>query len=501
MGLFPGQEAKGTDSGMVAILASGNHAVRAASAWACVIRMNCVTGVSTQSSPFLLQDRTSMKRAANDTSPFIQTGSQQRQDNIQMSATDPPANPQDSSPLSAPCVYSVANEGHKAMPAIDARSLASYMSELAAWTRSATPAEVNLRLAAESRCARATRDNQESSGTIDISSLALKTLPPLPAGLRRLVARDNRLSSLPDYLPQELQTLDVSGNKLSALPENLPQKLEFLLIDDNRLCALPENLPKDLKCLSAAQNRLTTLRDNLPSTLQYLYAAHNRLTTLPELPQGLQDLDISDNQLDALPQLPEGLKHLSVGNNNLASLPGNLPPDLQNLYCRGNDFRTLPDNLPRQLRHLDVGRNRLSSLSNNLPKELQTLIVDQNFLTNTMVLAFMKSNTSITTLVFESPSDSCDDPLSQAIETELSNNRAHPARLIHSAVTLDLLTRFAFTMDQAGTLANSIQTQQPADGSLPAQHVPRELHYVLANNCSKDLLAVLSQMSGGNNDY
>jgi hypothetical protein len=441
-----------------------------------------------------------MKRAANDTSPFLETGSQQRQDNIQMSATNPPANLQNSSPLSVPRVCSVAVEGHKAMPATDARSLAAYISELVAWTRFATPAEGNSRMEAERRCRRSAIDNQDSGWTIDISSLDLTTLPPLPAGLRRLVARDNRLTSLPNYLPQELRTLDASGNKLSVLPENLPQELEFLVIDDNNLRALPENLPHGLQVLSAAQNQLTMLRENLPHTLQCLYAAHNRLTTVPELPQGLQDLDISGNQLNALPQLPDGLKNLSFGINNLLSLPANLPPNVQNLHCRGNNFRTLPDNLPRQLRHLDVGTNQLSSLPNNLPQGLQTLIVDRNCLTNAVLLDFMKSNTSITSLSFGVQSDPGDEPSRQAIEMELSNNRAHSTRLIRSAVTLDLLTRFAFTMDQTGTLVTGLRTRQAADGLLPAQPIPPELHDVFATNCSKDLLAVLSQMSSGGND-
>lgn len=66
-----------------------------------------------------------MKRSANDVSPLSQNGPQQRQDQVQMSATNPTAKLQDSSFLSAPRVYSVSAEGQKAMPATDAGSLAA----------------------------------------------------------------------------------------------------------------------------------------------------------------------------------------------------------------------------------------------------------------------------------------------------------------------------------------------------------------------------------------
>jgi hypothetical protein len=103
----------------------------------------------------------------------------------------------------------------------------------------------------------------------------------------------------------------------------------------------------------------------------------------------------------------------------------------------------------------------------------------------------MQTNTSITKLLHD-----CDDPvLSQKIEQELVNNRQHAARLANAAVSLDLLTRLAFTTsDQTGSLIHRPATPHPVAGQLPERSIPAELHDVLAANSAKSLLAVLAGM-------
>ena len=57
----------------------------------------------------------------------------------------------------------------------------------------------------------------------------------------------NKLTSLPEHLPNSLQILDCSNNNLTSLPENLLNSLQKLLCSDNKLTSLPENLPYSLQ--------------------------------------------------------------------------------------------------------------------------------------------------------------------------------------------------------------------------------------------------------------
>lgn len=124
------------------------------------------------------------------------------------------------------------------------------------------------------------RVNAWNQGELDLGMLRLTSLPPLPAGLHLLDASFNRLTSLPETLPDALLSLNVRGNQLASLPA----------------------LPAELASLDVHHNRLTSLPDALPPALEDLNVGHNQLTSLPEaLPARLERLDLSENQLTSLP--------------------------------------------------------------------------------------------------------------------------------------------------------------------------------------------------------
>ena len=354
---------------------------------------------------------------------------------------------------------------------------------------------------------------------LDVSQNALTTLPEhLPLGLQGLDASQNALTALPEHLPLGLQHLDVSQNALTALPEDLPRGLHYLDAGQNELTTLPKRLPRGLQNLDVAQNALTALpvdlpRDlralgvnknaiialpeHLPKGLIALYACDNKLCALPEhLPQGLLELSVYGNQLSALPdQLPQFLEVLDVSNNLIALLK-RLPPGLQELDVSSNQLTVLPTHLPQGLRKLCASNNKLIALPENLPENLELLSVMANGFDSTILLALMRSNTSITELDVDWSKIDADSK--QVLEVELVNNREHLARLANAAVTLDLLTRFGLTTsDQTGILEKRDTTPNPVAGRLPEQPIPAELHDVLTANCPKGVLAVLAGMGNG----
>ncbi|XP_037108775.1 fibromodulin a [Syngnathus acus] len=101
-----------------------------------------------------------------------------------------------------------------------------------------------------------------------------------------------------------LTLLDVSANKLTKVPEALPEQLHQLYLDSNSIASLPEAF------LAAF------------TQLQYLRMAHNQLTD-KGLPSnifnvtGLVELDLSFNRLERIPLVSTALEHLYLQANHI----------------------------------------------------------------------------------------------------------------------------------------------------------------------------------------
>jgi Leucine-rich repeat (LRR) protein len=135
-----------------------------------------------------------------------------------------------------------------------------------------------------------------TSGPLDLTSLGLKELPELPAGLTWLYCSYNQLTTLPDPLPAGLRELWCYKNQLTTLPDTLPAGLTELDCSTNQLTTLPDTLPAGLTELDCSNNKLTTLPDTLPAGLTTLLCRSNQLTTLPDtLPVGITVLYCSNN--------------------------------------------------------------------------------------------------------------------------------------------------------------------------------------------------------------
>lgn len=142
---------------------------------------------------------------------------------------------------------------------------------------------------------------------LDLSSMGLKCLPPLPPTVERLACCDNSLQMLPS-LPPTLRVLHADRNCLITLPP-LPDSLDQLVVTKNSLRSLPP----------------------LPPNLLHLYAGFCHLETLPTLPPSLVTLSVPGNRIATLPPLPPGLRHLSIDQNPVERVTIPFPPTLQAL--------------------------------------------------------------------------------------------------------------------------------------------------------------------------
>ena len=93
-------------------------------------------------------------------------------------------------------------------------ALALCKQDLKRWKRDAPPGEANRRREAVKRIEKTLADRQSY---LNLNSLQLNSLPPLPPWLIRLDISGNCLTDIQE-LPAGLKMLNVSNNRLTALP-------------------------------------------------------------------------------------------------------------------------------------------------------------------------------------------------------------------------------------------------------------------------------------------
>ncbi|KAM9860301.1 fibromodulin a [Aulostomus maculatus] len=121
-----------------------------------------------------------------------------------------------------------------------------------------------------------------------------------------LYLHDNAVTNMEASLKAltSLTLLDISGNKLSKVPEGLPEHLHQLYLESNSIDSLPEGFLGSF------------------SQLQYIRMSHNQITD-KGIPAntfnvtGLVELDLSFNKLERIPLVSTTLQHLYLQANQI----------------------------------------------------------------------------------------------------------------------------------------------------------------------------------------
>ncbi|KAK2862300.1 hypothetical protein Q5P01_001833 [Channa striata] len=121
-----------------------------------------------------------------------------------------------------------------------------------------------------------------------------------------LYLHDNAVTDMSTSLKdlKSLTLLDISNNKLTKVPEALPEHLHQLYLESNTISSVPEDFLR----------RFTQL--------QYIRMAHNQLTDKGIPPNtfnvtGLVELDLSFNKLERIPPVSNTLQHLYLQANQI----------------------------------------------------------------------------------------------------------------------------------------------------------------------------------------
>ncbi|XP_072239277.1 fibromodulin a [Leuresthes tenuis] len=136
-----------------------------------------------------------------------------------------------------------------------------------------------------------------------------KVTPPDLEGMDNLTIlylHDNAVSDMGTSLKalKSLTLLDISSNKLTKVPDALPEDLHQLYMEFNSIASLPEGFLGGL------------------AQLQYVRLAHNQLTDKGIPPNtfnvtGLVELDLSFNKLERIPSISTTLQHLYLQANQI----------------------------------------------------------------------------------------------------------------------------------------------------------------------------------------
>ncbi len=265
---------------------------------------------------------------------------------------------------------------------------------------------------------------RKEQGSLDLSGLALTTLPPeigQLTALSMLSLSYNQLITLPPEIGQltMLTNLDLHSNRFTTLPPEIGKLTALTMLDlrINRLTTLPPEIGKltaltkldlesnqlimlplvvgqlmALKTLDLRFNQLTTLPPVIGqlTVLATLYLSYNKVTSLPpEIGKltALTMLDLRTNQLTTLPPEIGQLKMLTtlhLDDNQLSMLPpeiGQLKA-LTTLHLDDNQLSTLPPEIGqfKALTTLRLDDNQLSTLPPEIEQltALTTLFLHEN---------------------------------------------------------------------------------------------------------------------------
>lgn len=205
------------------------------------------------------------------------------------------------------------------------------------------------------------------------------------------------LISVPYGIPSYAETLYLQDNLLVS-----SQSLEIILsglvnlrvlkLSQNRLTSVPQRMPNSLTDLYLDRNEIKFLgRKSFAGlgNLTYLNLRENNVTSTAVSSFAFRDttnlrvLLLSKNSLTRVPVFPASIETLYLDNNNISSITGNLPTNLEQCYLGHNDIKSTSignevfSELSR-LNVLDISYNRLKDIPRNLPNQLKLLLLSHN---------------------------------------------------------------------------------------------------------------------------
>jgi len=116
--------------------------------------------------------------------------------------------------------------------------------------------------------------------------------PPDLSKITNVNLCDIRLTKIPDWISKcnNLIGLNCSHNKITQIPNILPNSLQKFSCCHNKITQIPDTLPNSLQVFYCWNNKITQIPDTLPDSLKTFHCNDNKITQIPLLIIQLQKL-------------------------------------------------------------------------------------------------------------------------------------------------------------------------------------------------------------------
>ncbi|HGT9176555.1 TPA: DUF5503 domain-containing protein [Escherichia coli] len=131
---------------------------------------------------------------------------------------------------------------------------------------------------------------------LDLSSLFLGSVPPLPEWIEMLYLSDNQLDSV--QVPESCKELGLDSNNLTEFPQ-VPDGITLISVNNNLISHI----------------------DSFPPKIKEIYIRHNKLSQIPEIPDTTTVFDCGCNKIQEIRYFPKNLEKALIEYNNIEVVP------------------------------------------------------------------------------------------------------------------------------------------------------------------------------------
>ncbi len=148
---------------------------------------------------------------------------------------------------------------------------------------------------------------------LDLSSLFLGSVPPLPEWIEMLYLSDNQLDSV--QVPESCKELGLDFNNLTEFPQ-VPDGITLISVNNNLISHI----------------------DSFPPKIEKIFISHNKLSEIPAIPDTTAVFDCGCNKIQEIRYFPKNLKEARIGYNNIEVVPA-IPGNLKLLFMECNPIK------------------------------------------------------------------------------------------------------------------------------------------------------------------
>ena len=134
------------------------------------------------------------------------------------------------------------------------------------------------------------------SNELNLSSLSLGSVPPLPEWIEMLNLIENELDSI--QVPESCKELELDFNNLTEFPQ-VPDGITLISVNNNLISHI----------------------DSFPPKIKEIFISHNKLSEIPAIPDTTEVFDCGCNKIQEIRYFPKNLEKALIEYNNIEVVP------------------------------------------------------------------------------------------------------------------------------------------------------------------------------------